>query len=220
MVRDTTKLIQSSSAQHQLSTQIQIYTLSGVLINRIKWDKLRLIGLGWTSEDSLACVFEDGTVNIYELFGEFKTFSLGLTNGVRVAEVKFWDTGLIALTSDSKFVYIEDYSQPLAQTLHFHPTEGDDTIHSWCLIPPELSLSRHVEVLLATKNTVIALDSQSANDQLLQQGPFIHIELSPNGKLLCLITFDCQALVVSSDFHKKYLEQDLSSLESVLKLAW
>ena len=60
--------------------------------------------------------------------------------------------------------------------------------HSWAVIPPDLTISRHVEVLLSTEATVYSVDNLETTDQRLSRGPFSHLSPSPNGKSLALLT--------------------------------
>jgi hypothetical protein len=51
----------------------------GAVANRIKYDKGQTIrGLGWSEDEKLLVIAEDGTVRCYsDLQGEFTQFSLG-----------------------------------------------------------------------------------------------------------------------------------------------
>lgn len=80
--------------------------------------------------------------------------------------------------------------------------------HSWAVIPPDLNISRHVEVLLSVDATVHTVDNLESVDQRLSRGPFTHISPSPNGKSLALLAFNGTLLVVSSDFQRSLAEFD------------
>lgn len=80
--------------------------------------------------------------------------------------------------------------------------------HSWAVIPPDLNISRHVEVLLSVDATVYTVDNLESVDQRLSRGPFTHISPSPNGKSLALLAFNGTLLVVSSDFQRSLAEFD------------
>ena len=116
-------------------------------------------------------------------------------------DCKVFSTGLVALLQNSQLVTTHFASpQPrlLASPSH------DEQILSWALIPPQPH-NRHVEVLLATRNTILVADQLEIQDQLLQQGPFSYIALSPNSKFLALYTNANRTgriWVVYSDFQK------------------
>jgi hypothetical protein len=74
------------------------------------------------------------------------------------------------------------------------------------VIPPDLNISRHVEVLLSVDSTIFTVDNLECIDQRLSQGPFTHVSPSPNGKSLALLTFSGTLLVVSADFQRTLAE--------------
>ena len=65
-----------------------------------------------------------------------------------------------------------------------------------------------MEVLLALDQTIYVVDSSEAEDRLLQNGPFRHVSVSPNGKFVTLYTEDGKVWVISSDFQEKLSEYD------------
>ncbi|PVU90967.1 hypothetical protein BB561_004632 [Smittium simulii] len=77
---------------------------------------------------------------------------------------------------------------------------------SWTIIPPELTLSGHVEILLSIDKTVYSVDISGFHDQYLQQGPFTNMSVSPNGKLVALLQQSGKLKVISSDFQKLFTE--------------
>ena len=84
--------------------------------------------------------------------------------------------------------------------------------HSWAVIPPDLNISRHAEVLLSVDSTIYTVDNLENVDQRLSQGPFTHISPSPNGKSLALLTFSGSLLVVSTDFQRTMAEFDTTAV--------
>ncbi len=84
--------------------------------------------------------------------------------------------------------------------------------HSWAVIPPDLTISRHVEVLLSVDATVYSVDTLESTDQRLSRGPFTHLSPSPNGKSLALLTFSGTLWVVSTDFQRSLAEFDTTTV--------
>jgi hypothetical protein len=78
--------------------------------------------------------------------------------------------------------------------------------HVWAVIPPDLNISRHVEVLLSVDSTIYTVDNLENVDQRLSRGPFTHLSPSPNGKSLALLTFSGTLWVVSTDFQRSMAE--------------
>lgn len=85
LYRDESKLYSFRGNQTSKSS-IDIYSCAGRLIGRINWDKGSIKGLGWSEDEKLLVVTEDGTVRCYDLQGEFTQFSLG--NGAEEFGVK------------------------------------------------------------------------------------------------------------------------------------
>lgn len=78
--------------------------------------------------------------------------------------------------------------------------------HSWAVIPPDFTISRHVEVLLSVDATIYSIDNLESIDQRLSRGPFAHVTPSPNGKSLALLSATGMLMVVSTDFQRSLAE--------------
>jgi hypothetical protein len=126
-----------------------------------------------------------------------------------VKEVRFWPHGFVALLSTNRLIAVSRYDEPRPRLLADPSSMIEDgAIHSWTLIPPAYTLSRHVEVLLSTGTTIVVVDPSEAQDQVLQNGPFAHIAVSPNGKYVALYTAEGTLWVIKSDFQAKLSEYE------------
>ena len=161
----------------------------------------------------------DGTVRCYHgLHGEFNPFSLG--HGAEefgVQSCQFYSHGFVALLTNNSLIAVSSYDEPRPKLLANLP-EGE--LHSWSLIPPEYTLSRSVEVLLAIGGTVYVVDASEAEDRGLSDGPFRHISVSPNGRFAALYTDDGKVWVVSSDFQNKLSEYNSKSKVLPTSIFW
>ena len=110
------------------------------------------------------------------------------------------------MLSNNQLVAVNHYADPRPKLLA-NPLENE-TIYSWSLIPPSYTLSRSVEVLLAVGKTIYVVDATDADDRILENGPFRHVSVSPNGHFIALYTDDGKVWVVSSDFQNKLSEYD------------
>jgi hypothetical protein len=77
-----------------------------------------------------------------------------------------------------------------------------------------------VEVLLAIDQTIYVIDSTDAEDRLLQNGPFNHVSVSPNGRFVAIYTEDGKVWVVSSDFQNKFSEYDSKAKTPPKDVQW
>lgn len=82
----------------------------------------------------------------------------------------------------------------------------------WAVIPPDLNISRHVEVLLSVDATIFSVDNLESVDQRISRGPFIHVSPSPNGKALALLTSSGTLWVVSTDFQRSLAEVETTTV--------
>ncbi|KAK8154377.1 vacuolar protein-like protein sorting vps16 [Phyllosticta citrichinensis] len=216
--RDESK-IQSYRGTQAAKSTIDIYSCAGKLLRSIGWDKGSIKGLGWSSEEQLLVISEDGSVRCYQdLQGDFTPFSLG--NGadeVGVRACRFWGSGFVALLNNNRLVSVSRYGDPRPKLL---ATPPEDPVESWAIIPPTETLSRSVEVLLATGETIYLVDATDCEDRLLQRGPFRHTSVSPNGKYVALYTEDSKVWVVSSDFQNKLSEYDSRARTMPKDMQW
>ncbi|EAA57594.1 hypothetical protein AN6911.2 [Aspergillus nidulans FGSC A4] len=218
LYRDESKPLRFRDAQTGKSN-IDIYSRSGKLINRLNWEHGTIRGLGWSDQEELLVITEDGTVRRYfGLYGDFTSFSLG--NGAEeygVRACRFWNSGFVALLANNQLIAVSSYNEPRPRLLAQCP-EGE--VASWSLIPPAYTLSRSVEVLLAVDKTIYLVDPTEAEDKVLQNGPFKHASVSPTGQFVALLTAEGKVWVVSSDFQSKYSEYDPDSRVTPRAVEW
>ncbi|KAM5467397.1 Vacuolar protein sorting-associated protein 16 [Microsporum audouinii] len=218
LYRDDRRLQRYRDAQTSKSS-IDIYSCSGHRICRINWDHGSIRGLGWSDDEKLLAITEDGTVRCYYgLSGDFTPFSLGsAAEEYGVVVCRFWSTGFVALLSNNQLVAVSHYDEPRPKLLAQSPEGG---ISSWSLIPPNYTLSRSVEVLLAIDKTIYVVDEADSEDRMLQNGPFKQVSVSPNGLFVALFTGDGKLWVVSSDFQNKFGEYDSQAKTPPGSVTW
>jgi hypothetical protein len=175
--------------------------------------------LGWSEDERLLVITEDGTVRSYtDLQGDFTPFSLG--HGAEqhgVQSCKFWSTGFAALLGDNTVVTVTRYDEPRPQVLSAPPS-GE--VVSWAVVAPEHTSSRSVEVILAIGRTIYVTDAAECEDRQLEAGPFRHIGVSPNGKFIALYTDDSKVWVISSDFQDRFSEYNSKVRTPPRDLQW
>ncbi|KAJ2840805.1 Vacuolar protein [Coemansia sp. 'formosensis'] len=223
LLRDDRLLVEAGPAP-LLDSSIHVFSASGQTIGKIEYDGLQHIaGFNWNSREQLVCVQEDGTVRIFSLSGQDPTsFSLGPDASAGILDCRFWDQGLVAMTGDFRFIYVNDIGEPKPKALaEAHIKEHP---HSWAIVPPHLTLSHHVEVLVSVGATVLSIDAVGVQDQLLDQGPYAHISVSPNGRLAALCSDHGRRIqVVSMDFQRSFSEYNPSGStynDQLFDIAW
>ncbi|OQO14833.1 hypothetical protein B0A48_00215 [Cryoendolithus antarcticus] len=206
LYRDDSKIYSVRSTQAAKGT-IDIYSCAGTLIRQVPWDKGGIKGLGWSDEERLLVVTQDGTVRSYvDLQTDFTSFSLGhAAEEHGVMSCKFWTTGFVALLGNNTIIAVTRYDEPRPHQLAT-PPRGE--VASWAVIPPEYTSSRSVEVVLAIDKTIYVADAAECEDRQLEAGPFRHIAVSPNGKFIALYTDDGKVWVISADFQDRFSEYE------------
>ncbi|CAG8511137.1 12226_t:CDS:10 [Acaulospora morrowiae] len=218
MIRDDKKVLLLQK-QQPVKPTIYLYTSAGKLMEQLQWDKGRIVTMGWTDTEQLIVVLEDGTVRLYDIHGDYSQFSLGKeAKDHSVIECQIWGTGLVALTGNFKLIALTNFDE--IRPLMMADPGLNDPPHSWTVIPPQYTLSRHVEVLLATGSTILTVDAKESQEQPFNQGPFTKMAVSPNGAFLALFTNDGKLLVVSTDFQKIFTEFPTNSQASPKQLVW
>jgi len=86
---------------------------------------------------------------------------------------------------------------------------------SWTIIPPDFTVSRHVEALLSVDSTIYIVDNLENVDQRISRGPFTHLAASPNGKSLALLSYTGLLWVVSTDFQRSLAEFETKEVVGV-----
>ncbi|KAB5594660.1 Vacuolar protein sorting-associated protein [Ceratobasidium theobromae] len=208
LMRDTSKLV--ALGRHTMAKpQIIIYSSAGSLINTIPWDQGKIVSLGWTHDERLVALNEEGIYRIHDLAGTYTQYSLGSDAAdVGIMDARIHEHGLVALTNQLTFLEVKSWSgiKPLALA---HPDPSlDSAPHGWSIVPPDAAISKHVEVLVASGNTILSVDALECVDQRVGRGPFMAIAPSPNGKSIALLTAAGLVWVVSADFSKSYAEYD------------
>ncbi|KAL0960087.1 hypothetical protein HGRIS_011732 [Hohenbuehelia grisea] len=224
MVRDTSKLVALGRTTPALNkTQIQIYSPAGEGLLLFSWDQGKIVRFGWTHDERLVILNEEGVYRLYDLQGDYQQHSLGSDAGeLGIIDAQVHDNGLVALTGSLTLLEVKGWEGNRPLTLA-NPGLSEPP-HAWTIIPPDLNVSRHVEVLLSVDTTIYSVDNLESIDQRLSRGPFTHLAASPNGKSLALLTYAGVLWVVSTDFQRSMAEYDTKTApagtEPVRQVAW
>ncbi|RPD64273.1 vacuolar protein sorting-associated protein 16 [Lentinus tigrinus ALCF2SS1-7] len=212
VMRDTSKVVAISRAAPAFSkAQIQVYSPAGEGILLFSWDQGKIIRFGWTGDERLVVLNEEGVYRVYDLQGEYQQYSLGSEAGeMGIIDARIHETGLVALTGSLTFLEVKEWTGGKPLTLA-NPGLSQPP-QSWTVIPPDQTISRHVEVLLSIDSTIYSVDNLESLDQRISRGPFSHMSPSPNGKSLALLTFSGLLWVVSTDFQRSLAEFDTNSV--------
>ena len=155
------KTVKISLATTVKSKKLTATTASGQILFSTDFDG-KAVGIGWTFAESLIIVLEDCNVLVFNLMGEQTCFQLKSFG--RIIQAKIYSTGLVALTDSYDFIAVSDLSEPRPKLLKSAGLNCEP--ESWIVIPPHLSGSKHVEVLMSSFDTLVLLDSSFVIDQV------------------------------------------------------
>ena len=76
---------------------------------QIDWLDRRVIGMGWSDQEHLVIVLEDGNCLIYDIHGKLvrNFLLLDAVATAHVLECHFWGNGVVAITSDMQLFVAE-----------------------------------------------------------------------------------------------------------------
>ncbi|KAG6816140.1 hypothetical protein H0H87_008375 [Tephrocybe sp. NHM501043] len=206
VMRDNSKLVALGRASTSLSkAQIQLYSPAGEALLLLSWEQGRIVRFGWTADERLVVVNEEGVYRLYDLQGDYEQYSLGNEAAeLGLIDVRIQDSGLVAMTGALTLLEVKGWEG--ARPLTLASPGLTEPPHVWSVIPPDVNISRHVEVLLSVDSTILSVDNLEVVDQRISRGPFTHISPSPNGKALALVTYSGLLWAVSTDFQRSMAE--------------
>ncbi|KZP18145.1 vacuolar protein sorting-associated protein 16 [Athelia psychrophila] len=211
LMRDTSKIIALGRSAPVMKNEVRIYSPAGEGLVWFTWEAATIIRFGWTADERLVVLNEEGVYRIYDLQGEYQQYSLGTDAGeLGITDARIHESGMVALTGSLTLLEVKGWEGGRPLTL---ANPGlTELPHSWAVIPPDMTISRHVEVLISVESSILAVDNLESVDQRLSRGPFTHVSPSPNGKSLALRTSSGTLWVVSTDFQRNLAEFDTSSV--------
>ncbi|KZT01243.1 uncharacterized protein LAESUDRAFT_739275 [Laetiporus sulphureus 93-53] len=172
IMRDTTEVVALGSETSLFGkSQIQVFSSAGEPLLVFSVGQRKIVRFGWTGDESLVVLNEEG--DDYQQLAVFilgarvhESDAVALTGSLTLLEVNDWEGG--------KLLTLVNSDMPL--------------LHSWVVILPDRTISRHVEVLLSLDASIYNVDNLESIDQRVCRGRFTHVSPSPNGKSLALHT--------------------------------
>lgn len=220
MVRDDSKIVLLGPGR-TMHPVVRIFTAAGHQISAFIWDRGRIVGMGWSSEEELLIVEQDGGVSTYSVFGEVlpRQFSMGSACKEQgVARAVVFGTGVVILTNRHELWAVTGLAEPRPQKL------ADPGLfeapHCLAVMEPHHTLSGCVEVLVGSGRSIKVVDADSCQDQGVDFGPVLRMAVSPNGQFLAAFTQDGKLLVLSTDFSRNLSEFNTKSDIPPEQVAW
>lgn len=83
----------------------------------MKWDQGKIVKFGWTADEHLVVLNEEGIYRLYDLQGEYTQFSLGAEGtDFGIIDARIYEGGLVAMTGSLTFLEVKGWegAKPLA----------------------------------------------------------------------------------------------------------
>lgn len=205
--------------------KVIIYSCSGESLAMIPRDTSRLLAMGWTEEEFLLIVLNDGAAFIYDVLGNLvQNFLLLAPNHQDIVEICIEGSSVAALTDNMKLHVCDDVGI-ISPTVYSVATGLSATrpVTSIAILRSCFTASGLVEVLVGTSDSVLVVDADGPNDQFLQgylQAPVLSMAVAPNGRFLACFTALGILSVLSTSFTTKVLDFDTSNTSKPLEMQW
>ncbi len=159
-----------------------------------------------------------------------------MTDSTPILECHFWGNGAAAMTANTVIKVVEGLSatdlvlhRPRIYALDPRQKIGKDRNYtSMAIIPPLLSRSGLLEVLLGTSDQSVLVVHEAGNetlveDQLLQKklgAPITKFALAPDGRFVACYKKDGVLTVMSTSFTSKVIDFDTKSASRPITIEW
>lgn len=224
VTRNPKKLVKVQGASKPL---ILLYTASGKLTARLQWSSGQLITFGWSQQEELLCVQDDGMVLIYDMFGTYQhTFSMGnAAKDTKVIDAKFFttsnSTGIAVLTSTNRIFLVNNVSEPKVRPITDMPRYGGP-IDCWCMV----HYDRETQVILSNREGIFVIQQSHQNTFAFNNffsnkiNNVVAMAVSGNYRHIAFYADTGHLYIGSIDFREKYCECYTNMKEPLTDVAW
>lgn len=171
-----------------LKPELQTWTSAGRLIASTPWVHTGLLAMGWSSQERLVCVFENGVVRTFTVMCEqlsvFTVDERVTTEGGAVL-ASIWPDGIALLTRKHSLFVNLSFSRSGDACQRFAEIRVGKPPLCMCILPPPREGSSEVQVVLGTaEGPVLIVDRHESRDLGLDEGPYMAFAASSSGRLL------------------------------------
>lgn len=207
-----------SSPLRDDTSQIEIYTGSGKIINSITWNHHvngRIQDLLWTEEEELIVVVQNGVFRIYYDFeGNFNEASIGdEASLIGMKSVKTIGSYIIILLNDWKILSIDLSQESLLPHLYrdLSMDLGEKlTFSSWDI----LKTNESFQILISINEMVYLVNHLEIPQQRSIDGPFKNLIVSPNKQFVALYNeVSSKVFIITMSFNKVLLEINIPKID-------
>uniref|UniRef100_A0A7S1FJ93 Vacuolar protein sorting-associated protein 16 homolog n=1 Tax=Noctiluca scintillans TaxID=2966 RepID=A0A7S1FJ93_NOCSC len=208
-----------------LRPELQTWTSAGRRIASIPWEHSGLLCMGWSSEETLVCVFESGTVRTFTVMCEpINVFTIDerIRHEGNAVLGAMWPSGIAVVT------------QKLSLIVNCSVSHSGDACHRCadlklqakplclCVLPPPHEGSADVQVIVGTQDgPVLLADRHACVDLNLTEGPYMAFAVSSSGGLLaCLSTKGVFKVMAVNDLSKPLDVANIECRKKPKQMVW
>lgn len=224
--RDDRKLVKVHGSGQPV---ISIFSGSGRSITSFKWVQKPIIHMGWSNDEKLICIQEDGSVVIYDMFGKFvhKFNIFPKVQDSKVVDAKIFTntknvTGIAVLNSNYKVFIVNSLKDIKTRQLSDIPKSASEPT-CWEVVSEESS----TEVFLARDKELYRLKQDEQHTSAMLQpdisNPYtaiLEMAVSLNARHICFFTNSGYLWLGSTDLRNKYHEFETGTIHRPKQLVW
>lgn len=239
LLRDPKKLVKVDAGR-TLARSLLIFNACGKKLSEVPWAAYdekdaatgrvnALIGMSWTDELRLLCVFENGACVSFSLTGDVETRFpiLPPTSKDKVVTFEAWGGGFVALTEKMALIQVLDLDSVRPKVSQLPDCGLSEANPPTCMgvLEPRFLKSIYPEVLLGTtdRSLVVVSKETGAVDMKLQasiNAPISALAIAPNGLFMAVFSQDGVLTVLNTMLDKKILSFDTQSKASPASMCW
>ncbi|WAR04987.1 VPS16-like protein [Mya arenaria] len=223
-------LLQDISSNPNIGTTVRplltVFTSAGKMISQMRWNSGRIKQLGWSHNEELLCVQDEGTVLVYDIFLTFiRQFGMGQeAKETKVLDVRIFNsykgTGIAILTCSFRVFIVNSIDDLRIRRLAEVPGL-DSAPTAWGII----TMDGQSQALVAKGNELYLIDhgGQYQKQEIEISTPLeaiIDMAISFNNKYIALFTESGLVWIGSADLKKKYCEFNTKSPQKPTQFVW
>ncbi|CAG9822683.1 unnamed protein product [Phaedon cochleariae] len=207
---------------------ISIFSGSGKQLASFKWTRRPIVHMGWTNDEELLCVQEDGMVVMHNMFGKYlHTFSISQkVQDAKVVDAKVFTspqnfTGVAVMTSNFKIFVVNNIQEPKTRQLSELPKSSIQPT-CWAVVSEDTT-----EVLIARGAELFRLKQDEYHTSAMLEPDIsnkytaiLEMAVSLNARHLALFTDSGHLWLGSTDLRTKYCEIDTDIIHKPKHILW
>ncbi|ERL93903.1 hypothetical protein D910_11189 [Dendroctonus ponderosae] len=204
---------------------ISIFSGSGMTVTSFKWTQRPIVHMGWSNEEKLICIQDDGNVVVFNMFGKlFHKFNIfPKVHDAKIVDAKVFTntknvTGIAVMTSNFNIFIVNSIKDIKTRQLSDVPKSTVEPT-CWEVVSEEFS----TDVFFARGKELYRLKQDEHHTSAMLQpdisNPYsaiLEMAVSLNARHLCFFTDSGHLWLGSTDLRHKYCEIETCGNETVV----